>query len=143
PAFEVPPALANDITSVDFNLPDDAAIEAGVRFVMDGHDFDDSVLPDIVSACRGMTQQQVEDRTALSLRKFKTLNGKASRLILHEKAEILRRSGLLRCQEPPDGGLGFIGGNEHVKRHIQRRVEVAAGVHPQGPDRRDLRDLPA
>mgnify|MGYP006182662117 CR=1 FL=1 len=38
-----------------------------------------AVLPSIVSACRGMTQQQVEDRTALTLRKYKTLNGDAAR----------------------------------------------------------------
>jgi ATP-dependent 26S proteasome regulatory subunit len=120
PDFEIPPALANDITSIDFNLPDDAAIEASVRFVMDGHQFDDAVLPSIVSACRGMTQQQVEDRTASALRKFKTLSGDAAKLILHEKADILRRSGLLKYLDPPDGGLELIGGNDNVKRHIER-----------------------
>jgi ATP-dependent 26S proteasome regulatory subunit len=120
PDFEVPPALANDITALDFPLPDDPAIEQSVRFVLDGHPLDEATLPSIVSACRGMTQQQVEDRTALALRKYKTLNADAARLILHEKAEILRRSGLLRYLEPPDGGLDLIGGCDHVKRHIQR-----------------------
>jgi SpoVK/Ycf46/Vps4 family AAA+-type ATPase len=67
-----------------------------------------------------MTQQQVEDRTALALRKYKTLNGQAARLILREKAEILRRSGLLKYLDPPDGGLSIIDGNDNVKRHIQR-----------------------
>ncbi len=120
PEFDVPPALANDVTTVDFPLPDDPAIEHSVRFVMDGHAFDDAVLPSIVSACRGMTQQQVEDRTALALRRFKTLNADAASLILHEKAEVLRRSGLLKYREPPAGGLQLIGGNDNVKRHIAR-----------------------
>ena len=118
--FDVPPALANDVTTVDFPLPDDSAIAHSVRFVMDGHAFDDAVLPSIVSACRGMTQQQVEDRTALALRRFKTLNSDAASLILHEKAEVLRRSGLLKYCEPPAGGLALIGGNDNVKRHIAR-----------------------
>ena len=61
-----------------------------------------------------MTQQQVEDRIALALRRFKTLNPEAARLILHEKADILRRSGLLRHTEPPDGGLDLIGGNDQA-----------------------------
>ena len=120
PGFEVPPALANDITSVEFDLPNNPAIEHSVRFVMDGHDFEEAALPSIVSACRGMPQQQVEDRTALALRKFKTLNQDAARLILHEKAEILRRSGLLKYQDPPEGGLDVIGGNDNVKHHIAR-----------------------
>lgn len=120
PDFDVPAALANDITTVDFPLPDDDAIAASVQFVMEGHTFDETVLPSIVSACRGMTQQQVEDRTALALRRFKTLNAGAAKLILHEKAEVLRRSGLLKYLEPPEGGMGLIGGCEAVKAHIRR-----------------------
>jgi len=62
-----------------------------------GYPCDEAVLPSIVSACKGTTQVQVEDRTALALRKYKTLNGQAARLILHEKAEILRRSRACRA----------------------------------------------
>jgi len=120
PEFDVPAALANDVTTVEFPLPDSPAIEQSVRFILDGHPCDETVLPSVVSACKGMTQQQVEDRTALALRKYKTLNGQAARLILHEKAEILRRSGLLKYLDPPEGGLSIIGGNDNVKRHIER-----------------------
>lgn len=67
-----------------------------------------------------MTQQQVEDRTALALRKFKTLNADAAKLILSEKAEVIRRSGLLKYQEPLVGGLQLIGGCDNVKDHIRR-----------------------
>jgi hypothetical protein len=58
-------------------------------------------MPALVTACRGMTQQQVEDRVALALRKFKKLNGEAARLILNEKAEVIRRTGLLDYRDPP------------------------------------------
>ncbi|MHC4089755.1 MAG: AAA family ATPase [Planctomycetota bacterium] len=120
PDFDVPAALANDVITVEFPLPDDAAIGQSVQFVMEGREFDETILPSIVSACRGMTQQQVEDRTALALRKHRTLNADAAKLILHEKAEVLRRSGLLKYTEPPAGGLELIGGCDNVKRHIQR-----------------------
>jgi hypothetical protein len=76
-------------------------------------------MPALVTACRGMTQQQVEDRVALALRKFKKLNGEAARLILNEKAEVIRRTGLLDYRDPPAGGLDLIGGWENVKRHVQ------------------------
>ena len=120
PDLNIPSALANDLTTLVFPLPDSAAIEQSVQFIMDGQDLDDAALPSIISACRGMTQQQVEDRVALALRKFKSLNGNAAKLILREKADILRRSGLLKYQEPPDGGLALIGGNDAIKAHIVR-----------------------
>jgi ATP-dependent 26S proteasome regulatory subunit len=120
PDFDIPAALANDITTIEFPLPNDTAIEQSVRFVMDGHQYDAAMPPAVVSACRGMTQQQVEDRTALALRRFKTLNADAAQLILHEKADVLRRSGLLKYQQPPAGGLELIGGCEQVKTHVRR-----------------------
>jgi ATP-dependent 26S proteasome regulatory subunit len=120
PELSVPESLANDVTTVCFPLPDDAAIEQSVRFVMDGHKIEETIVPPIVAACRGMTQQQVEDRTALAIRKFKTLNSAAVKLILHEKAEVLRRSGLLNYVEPPTGGINLIGGCDNVKTHIRR-----------------------
>jgi len=46
--------------------------------------------------------------------------GDAAKLILHEKAEVLRRSGLLRYTGPPESGLKLIGGCGNVKAHIRR-----------------------
>ncbi len=120
PDFDVPPALTNDVTTVTFPLPDDAAIEQSVRYVAEGHELDEEALPQIIAASRGMTMQQCEDRAALALRRYKTLNTDAARLILHEKAELLRRSGLLKYMEPPQNGLQEIGGCEAVKAHIRR-----------------------
>ena len=117
--FEIPPALQHDVTTIEFKLPNDAAIERAVRFVGEDHPIDEASMPALVTACRGMTQQQVEDRTALALRKFKKLNGQAARLILNEKAEVIRRTGLLDYRDPPEGGLDIIGGWENVKRHVQ------------------------
>jgi ATP-dependent 26S proteasome regulatory subunit len=117
--FEIPPVLQHEITTIEFKLPDNAAIEKAVRFVAEDHPLDDTALPAIITACRGMTQQQVEDRTALALRKFKKLNGEAARLILSEKAEVIRRTGLLEYRDPPAGGLDLIGGWDNVKRHVQ------------------------
>ena len=120
PDFDVPSALVHDLTTIDFPLPDDAAIEQSVKFIMEDRELSDAALPSIVSACRGMAQQQVEDRVALALRKLKTLNGDAAKLILREKAKLIRRSELLKYVEPPENGLSLIGGNEAVKDHIRR-----------------------
>ncbi len=117
--FEIPATLQHDITTVEFSLPGDEAIEHAVRFIGEDHPIEEESMPAIVSACRGMTAQQVEDRTALALRRFKRLGSDAARLILNEKAAVLRQTGLLEYRDPPDGGLDLIGGWENVKRHVE------------------------
>jgi ATP-dependent 26S proteasome regulatory subunit len=117
--LEIPAALEHEITTIEFKLPDDAAIEKAVRFVGEDHPFDEKALPALVTACRGLTQQQVEDRVALALRKFKKLGQDAAGLILNEKAQVIRRTGLLDYRDPPAGGLDLLGGWENVKQHVQ------------------------
>ena len=109
PHLNVPASLADEVTMVSHPLPDDHAIEQSIQFIADGQTIDNYVLPNIVVACRGMTQQQFEDRTALALLKFKTLNKDATNLILHEKVHVIRNAGLLKYFEPLIGGLEQIG----------------------------------
>lgn len=116
--FEIPPLLAHEVTTVEFPLPNEPAIEKAVRFICEDVGVVETALPAVVRACRGMTQQQVEDRTALALRRFKTLDESAAQLILREKAEVIRRTGLLEYRDPPEGGLDLIGGWENVKMHV-------------------------
>jgi ATP-dependent 26S proteasome regulatory subunit len=117
--FEVPPPLQHDITTLEFSLPDDVAIEQAVRYVGEGRPIDEEAIPAIVTACRGLTAQAIEDRTALALRRYKRLGDDAARLILREKAQVIRRTRLLEYRDPPSGGLDLIGGWENVKRHVQ------------------------
>ncbi|MCB9868167.1 MAG: AAA family ATPase, partial [Phycisphaerales bacterium] len=117
--FEIPPALEHEITTLEFRLPDDAAIEKTIHYVGEGHPIDEQALPALVTACRGLTEQQTEDRVALALRKFKQLGLDAAGLILNEKAQVIRRTGLLDYRDPPAGGLDLLGGWENVKRHVQ------------------------
>ena len=127
PAFETPKILSQDITAVDFDLPDREQIKSQVRFVCEnvqtenGEKFapDQSKIDDIIDTCKGMTQNQIADRTALALRKHKDFNTNAVRTILSEKASIIRSSGLLTYIEPPEGGLNNIGGYDALKEHIR------------------------
>ena len=127
PVFEIPKVLSQDITAVDFDLPDRDQIESQVRFVCenvqteDGEKFapDQSRINDIVGTCGGMTQNQIADRTALALRKHKDLNADAVKTILNEKASIIESSGLLTYIEPPDGGLNNVGGYDALKNHVK------------------------
>jgi hypothetical protein len=120
------PALANDVTTDWLSrCPMMRAIDASrcASLSARGTTFDDGVpAADRGSACRGMTQQQVEDRVALALRKFKALNGDAAKLILHEKAEVhaSQRAAASTTEPPsrwpgPDRRLRC-----NVKQHIRR-----------------------
>ena len=50
-----------------------------------------------------MTAQQIEDRTALALRRYKRLDADAARLILNEKAQVILpdASLLIFCEHSP------------------------------------------
>lgn len=126
PEFANPTALKHDITHIDFSLPDEEQIEKQIRYVCEGVESeqgqfkpDEEMVPEIVDACKGMTQQQIIDRVALALRVHKNLTPAAKKLIIHEKAGLIRQSGILTYYEPPEGGLDMIGGLDALKQHVQ------------------------
>lgn len=126
PEFVTPTVLQKDITIMEFDLPDKENILKQVMFVcesvtkQDGSKFEPSKehLESVINSCRGMTQQQVIDRVALALRKHKDLNTEAAATILHEKAAVIRESGLLDYIDPPSGGLENVGGYDNIKSHV-------------------------
>ncbi len=127
PVFNAPNILSQDITAIEFNLPDKEQIEKQIKFVCEnvqtenGDKFEpnQSKMNDIIDACKGMTQQQTFDRVALALRKHKDFNCKAVKTILNEKASVIKASGLLTYIEPPEGGLAMVGGYEALKDHVR------------------------
>lgn len=126
--FQVPLALRQNITEIVYDFPNETQIEEQVRFVCSGVETEEGqpykapedMIKPIVRACKGMTQGQIQDRVSLAMRKCKGLNEEAVRVILHEKANVIRSSGLLNYREPPPGGLSTVGGLEGVKRRVQR-----------------------
>jgi len=132
--FEIPPNLSYEITTVEYPLPDRIESGKALRYAVSSCDvvhgesnkkvvaqlLDESVLPELTAACAGMTVQQIMDRTALALRKYKRIGHQAVDLMMREKTEIVRRTGLLTYREPTAGGLDLIGGWYNVKQHVMR-----------------------
>ncbi len=126
PHLPIPNSLRHNITEMELSLPDEDEIERHVRFACEGLETADGKkvevsedrVPEIVRACKGMTESQTIDRVALALRKHKGLNGRACQTILHEKAGVIRSSGILTYSEPPEGGLSIVGGYEALKDHV-------------------------
>jgi ATP-dependent 26S proteasome regulatory subunit len=127
PDLQAPLPLRHDITQIEFGLPDEEDIQKQIMYVCEGVQTQDgkkfkpnmSLMPQIVQACKGMTQQEVIDRVALALRKHKDLNENAAKTLLHEKAGVIRASGILTYIEPPAGGLSMVGGLAALKQHVR------------------------
>lgn len=125
--FHLPPSLKDAITFIEFKLPDDSHIEKLIRFVSEGvekkdgskFELDIKVLPDLITACRGMTEAQIVDRTSLALRQNKDLNNDAVCSILNEKANIIQNSNLLTFHGIPETKLNSVGGYDVLKKHIE------------------------
>lgn len=123
----LPEGLKHSVTTIEFALPDEQAIEKSIDFVIESvqtstnneFKFNKSIMPDLIHACRGLTQQEVIDRVSLAIRKHKQLSRPAINTILNEKASIIKASGILEYVEPPIGGLDIVGGYELLKEYIK------------------------
>lgn len=129
PVIDIPAELIDDVVVVEFDRPSAEEIAQQVKdlcvSVEKGKYLpDDDNLMRIGAACRGMTYDQVEDRTALALRRFKGDLSKSIPMLLEEKASIIRQTGILSYAEPPSGGLDRIGGWTNVKKHIRTDAVV-------------------
>ena len=126
PSFTIPEVLKHDITILDFALPEDEHIEKLINFVAegveraDGEKFvvDKSMMTDLITSCRGMSQNQIVDRVSLAIRKHKQLDKDAVHTILTEKSNIIKSSNLLSYHETFKGGLSLVGGYDLIKKHI-------------------------
>jgi len=126
PDFKVPTQLLNEITHLDFDLPNEDELSQIIQEICNnvvnanGEKFVPQLdkLEMAVRACKGMTAQQASDRIALALRTTKDLGHDAIESILKEKAAIIKLAGTIEYTEPPPGGLSNIGGYENIKEHI-------------------------
>lgn len=130
PEVQVPPILRHDITVMDFALPDDRQIAKHIEFIAGGVEIpgqakkgikvDPELMPLLVRACKGMTQQEILDRTSLAVRIHRTFNMEAAKTIIRAKAGVIGSTGLLGYEEPPEGGLSIVGGLANLKAHLAR-----------------------
>lgn len=120
PSWTMPPELEHDIPIVDFALPtreqlgaalDRVAIDSGVT-TPKGEE-----RVDLLDAMAGLTLQEAENATALSMAKT---NGKFSApLISNEKMRLIRSSGVLELAPPPPNAIGGLG---EATAYIQEEV---------------------
>jgi SpoVK/Ycf46/Vps4 family AAA+-type ATPase len=128
PTFELPPELEKDLTVIDFDLPgiNDFAGLLG-RIIDEVKDnpklnvkMDPKTRERIVHALLGLTLTEAENVLAKTLVEQRSLSDKSLSVILNEKKQIIRKSGLLEFYEA-EGDLGTVGGLESLKNWLLKR----------------------
>jgi hypothetical protein len=127
PSLPVPPELEHDATVVEFPLPDrqqigellDGMVAAHRQHVRISIDRDDRDM--IVAAARGLTLPEAENAFARALVEGGGLDPSDLELILAEKRQAVRRSGMLDIV-PAETGFDAVGGLDRLKRWLTKRT---------------------
>lgn len=127
PVLQLPTDLEKDVTIVDFGLPTQAEIEGMLDRVMsavkDNPNVDTSLEPLkrelLIKSAQGLTQDEIESVFARSLVVHKRFD---LDVVLEEKQQIIRKSGLLEYY-PPQAELKDVGGMELLKEWLSKRTK--------------------
>jgi len=129
PMLEIPPELEKDITVVDFALPranDFAALLDRIIEEVKGNpklsvNVDAKVREKIVHALLGLTLAEAENVLAKTLVQQRGLGERSVEIILSEKKQIIRKSGLLEYYETKEN-IGSVGGLDALKTWLAKRA---------------------
>lgn len=125
PVLKLPTELEKDITVMEFPLPTPAEIEAKLNDViqaMTGRAGVDLAISDadkeqLIKSAQGLTLDEAENCMARSLVEHKRFD---LSVMLDEKKQIIRKSGLLEYFQP-NSSLADVGGHELLKGWLSER----------------------
>ncbi|RYG32943.1 AAA family ATPase [bacterium] len=127
PVLALPSDLEKDITVLDFPLPQAADIGRmldGVSNAVRGREGIDTSLEPLqrellIKSAQGLTEDEIESTFARSLVEKKRFDVE---VVLEEKKQIIRKSGLLEYYAP-DAGIKDVGGMELLKEWLEKREQ--------------------
>lgn len=125
PSLNLPSELEKDVSVVDFPLPDASEIAVTLDKIIQavqGNANIDSTLNEsdreaIIKSCQGLTLDEIESVFARSLVESKKFD---QDVILEEKQQIIRKSGILEYY-PPNNSLADVGGMDSIKEWLDQR----------------------
>jgi len=126
PSLSLPTDLEKDVTVVDFALPESGEIEKKLDEVIEavkGNPNVDTKLDPhtrevIVKSAQGLTMDEIESVFARSLVEKKKFDVE---IVLEEKKQIIRKSGLLEYY-PAQNQMSDVGGMELLKEWLEKRT---------------------
>ncbi|WP_238007348.1 AAA family ATPase [Dactylosporangium sp. AC04546] len=128
PVLRLPVELEKDVTIVDFPHPTEAEIRALLESMIADNaasgririDLDDAGRERFAKAAVGLTLQEAENAFARAMVNDNTLDISDVSVVLEEKRQTVRKSGLLELVNT-GVDLGDVGGLENLKRWLAKR----------------------
>lgn len=122
PNFKTPSALSHEIKTLEYALPNEKSIQATIEELVGEHngEIEKETLQPLVLAAKGLVQHEVEDATALCIKRFGLkLDNRAITQMWEQKIQIIKNTDLLQFAQPIEGGLDNIGGLQNIKNHLK------------------------
>ena len=121
----IPPELEEMITVFDVPLPDNTEIE---RIIIDyAEDFQiqltDEVLNELVVSFKGLSDFEIRQILNLAYQQSGTIDDKANELILKEKEQIIKKSGILKII-PVNSKMDEVGGLANLKEYLRVKSSI-------------------
>ena len=129
PELRIPVELENIVTVVDFPLPNERQMRALLQKMIDANsasksvqvDVDDAAKDTIARGALGLTLAEAENAFARAMANDNKLNAADIPVVLDEKRQIIRRSGVLEVVNS-DLRLADIGGLANLKKWLVKRT---------------------
>jgi len=128
PVLKIPPELEKDITVLDLDLPDEAdllaVLDETAEQMKDNPKVEVNLEGDarerIVKALCGLTRAEAENALAKVIVTHNRIDPQDVELLLGEKEQIIRKSGMLEYYATPER-FGTVGGLDELKRWLRNR----------------------
>ena len=126
PDLVIPDTLQKDIVIYDFPLPKLEDIKEKLNRMLsvnrriDTDELTDEDKDKLCKAALGLTMQEAENAFALAMVQDGTLNKSDIQVILEEKMQVIRKTGLLEYVQS-DMGINDIGGLDNLKKWLLKR----------------------
>ncbi len=128
PSFEISNDLQKEVTILDFPLPSKEEVREVVTNFIDSYrdmdgvtiDVDDATLERFVDISLGLTSLEIENCLSRALVSDRRLDKSDLKIILNEKRQIIRKTGILEFVET-NLNIADVGGLQTLKRWLELR----------------------
>ncbi|MDB9315200.1 AAA family ATPase [Spirulina sp. CS-785/01] len=122
--LEVPPEISEDMTVMDFPLPDNEEINRFIdRINADQLKLEGLAREQLVKACQGLSRVRIQRVLAKALAAKEQINETDIDRVLEEKKQAIRQSGTLEFYTAQES-LKNVGGLENLKQWVRMRQDA-------------------
>jgi SpoVK/Ycf46/Vps4 family AAA+-type ATPase len=130
PTVHIPQDLEKMTTVLELGYPDEKEISGIIDKFMDSNEIPAvhaGLKEEMSRALKGLTEFEIEDLLRLAISEDGELTGKAIKLILDQKQQIIMKAGILEMI-PLKESIEDIGGLENLKEWLHRKAKVFKNI---------------